>query len=268
MPVQSIVESQSLFTAADAVGNGYLIFDPVDQPELSTELQKDMPSAELHPLFSGTEFNQLSAASPIIVPTASLSIAMQQRLFQLANGLVIRSSLDQEVLYTALKQHFIQESDQQGMVLFRYYALSAFRTMLALNLVDSSAWGIRHVSIPSFSRSHWLRYCLEDNHSVIFRLNEAFSTAAKHYRLAYWIGSLPSVKQCDEEAIEMCAHTLDRLIELGITSQIHLVKWANWLAKRPTLQRHDEWLELLKHKHSHNELFSQAERIDQKINVG
>jgi hypothetical protein len=267
MPVQSIIKSESLFIKETASTNLYFIFDPVDQKELATELQKDMPSAELHPLFSGTKFNHLAVVSPVIVSTASLSTSMQQRLFQLANGLVVESSLIEEDLYTLLKQHFIQESDQQGKVLFRYYALSAFRSMLALNLVDSLAWGISHVSIPSFSRRHWLRYSVA-NQSALFHLNETFLTVARHYRLAYWVGSLPSYALCDEEVIETSAHTLHRLIELGISNQMHLVKWANWLVERTTLQRHDEWLALLKQKHTHHALFSQAEKIDQKINVG
>ncbi len=267
MSVQSIIDSDSLFTTQQASATLYFLFDSVNHSELTVELQRSLPAEELHPLFSGTGLNNLVHVSPIIVPTAQMDRELKQRLFQSAIGLFIESCLESEFLYALLKQHFIQDSDQAGQVLFRFYSLSAFRSMLDLNLVGRDSWGIHYIALPNYSRQGWLRYEIRED-SEPFSLSEQFSQAAKHNRLAYWIGSLPCYQSLGDEAISTSAVTIARLIDTGITQQTHLMKWADWLSTRTELQRQDDWLELLEQKQTHNELFLQAEQIDKNINVG
>lgn len=266
--MQEQIDSKSLAAQCCHKKNCYLVFEPSASELIYNDVIQMLEGQEFYPLFAGTRFAHVAEVSPRIIKLDLVPESLLEKLLQDRKSILVEAHVGANAMYAALAQHIEKTSDEHGLVMLRFWSPTVMKTLLNESLVYFHEWQCSKIYLPQYSGQCWESYILSEGEGASLHfahINEGLDETMAISRIAYWLGSLPSWIHKSNAEVELTAPSIFQLMASGITNQIYLVEWANWLANHTNIQHHADWLTLITAETEHEQRFAVANELEQKI---
>lgn len=251
----------------------YCVVDPNATPNCLQDLYSISDNIDAQPIYLGTKFEPYAEHGPLLVKYHHALSPFLAYLLEHHAGIVLTSTANLDTLATTLGKQLTMRSETQGEVYVRFYApsvalplLSTLPSPLVLNPVSS-------VMVPTLSRRHWQGFEIpatqptsnDTTNRPVATINLSVHKALEEYRIANWLAQLSSWHGAPDSALLHAGQQVHQLMQTGITSQMALIEWANWLQEHLDITYQAQWQGIVNTHTPHQERIAAAKELAARI---